>query len=185
MYVSFVKAVDRKTGKVKTLAEVVTITHDQLATGKVRDVWRELNATTEKGRELRRTYLHAVCFMLNTSQGTRTFKDKDTVAEKAKREEAAQELRDKQDAAKQAAEATKAAMVAAIEEAARLGIQVDNPELDAKVAQLEAERDALAKKLADLQKQPGEEGELKLGAESSAPASPVAAPGSVTPPPDN
>jgi len=151
MFVSFVKAVDRKSGKVKTLAEVVTLTHDQNAVGKVRSAWRDLHAASEKGSALRAQFSNAICFLGNAVHGKSFFRDKNTEAEKAKAEARKQELLERQRSARQAAEEAKAAFETAMANAKAFGVAVADAGLEAKLKELELERDDLAKQLAELQ----------------------------------
>lgn len=153
MYVSFVKAIDRKTGKGKTLAEAVTLTHDQAAAGKVRDMWNEINAAADKGRELRKLFSHATCTLLNTNQGVRVFKDKDAKAEKARREakaaaesEALQKAQAALEAAQEAASKARADLIAA-------GGTPDDVAAQDVIKKLEAERDELLRKLEESTKE--------------------------------
>lgn len=113
MYISFVKALERKTGKLKTLSEVATATYDQSVIGKVLKVAESFDSATKEGAVLRATYSHVQCVITNSLRFQREYADVDLEAaaklaaeaaevERVAREEAQRKLKAAQDALEQA-----------------------------------------------------------------------------------
>jgi hypothetical protein len=75
MFLSFVKALERKTGKLKTLAEIATATYDQSKVAKVIALADAFDAATKQGAELRKAHSHMICVITNSIRCNREYAD--------------------------------------------------------------------------------------------------------------
>ena len=148
MFISFVKGIERKTGKLKTLAEVASPTYDQNKLIKLIATADAFDAPSKEGAELRATYSHMMCVVTNNVRNNREYADANADAVRARREasdEADRLARDKANAALESARNTLAQAKADLLAAG--GTVEEDEELKAVITKLEVERDELLKKL--------------------------------------
>ena len=187
MFISFVKAIERKSGKLKTLAEMGTATYDQSKINKVQAAADAFDAPTKEGASLRQTYSHVICVIMNKLRSNREYADAELEALRINREavesaeRAAQEkAKADLDAARAELEKAKAALIAS-------GGTIEGDEnLKAQVEKLEAERDELKAKLEAppvASNNPPSTEIAEITENSSAPSAPST--GDDQPPPDN
>ncbi|MBL9115520.1 MAG: hypothetical protein JNJ83_10990 [Verrucomicrobiaceae bacterium] len=149
MYLSFVKAIERKSGKLKTLVEIATVTYDQSKLGKVLDAMNAFDAPTKEGAALRSSYSHMQCVLTNTLRCNREFADVDAALLQAEREAAAEAERQAMLKAQADVEAARAALEKAKADLVAVGGSPEevSPEIKASFDALQKERDELLAKL--------------------------------------
>jgi hypothetical protein len=163
MLISFVKAISRKDGKVKTLVEVASVAAGRTDLSKIVKLWGQFQSGEKAGGDLRRQYSSAICCRENSFLPALTFRDADLEQQQVARDAAAREASEAVQAAELALQVVRDAQAAAVAahadataKAKAAGIELDSPamgtaSLEERVKGLEKERDeALAKVAASL-----------------------------------
>lgn len=164
MFLSFVKALSRKSRKLVTLAEVVSEAAGQVSLQKVSDAWAMVQSPGKQGEQARNEYSHVIFVVENEVRGRLSFTQVEAQKEEQLR---AQQIRDaaeklqvvkaKMEAAQSADQALRAEITAANEQARAAGLE-EIPLPDNGLA-IRAEFERLEAELEKLRKQPPQQEE--------------------------